>query len=529
MRVFLSYPTEERDTAERIQLALRASGHDVFFDRASLPAGAEYDRAIAAAINSSALVIFLVTPSAFAAGRYMLTELGLVERKWSHPDGRVLPVVVRSTPIEQLPPYLRAVTVLQPRGDAAAETAHEVERLHRTRSLQRRLIRGIRTPSGIALGVTAVVVAAAIAYPKLIRPGSPTRDTVGPAASGSSISTPLTLDPWPRAVTVVRGQYGVPVALLTNPPTLWAFAKRPQRWTTDSMTLFGDPVVAVTASAAQELIVATRTPDLIEVMGPDYRDSIPVDPKKFVRPVGMLSTTRLSGDVKSVARSKEGLWIVTGERDGDPTVLHFRQPKRQWVVATWPTMKDGFGLDARGLRLRSIGEHLWGVTAETTPSSLYAIDSAHLQTFDGHDVEMVSCAHDLAESSAGNLLFLSCANDLMEVRRDGDALRLVRQTATAPSESARGNWTSEIIATLGDTVVVALNTENVDPRPAPSHLRIVVVRPGKPPSMVLDERDAIATSIEPTVDAHGAIEVYAILARLNGQRDAIRVPVPLQR
>jgi hypothetical protein len=528
VRVFLSYPTEERDIAERVQLALRASGHDVFFDRASLPPGAEYDRAIAAAINSSALVIFLVTPAAFTAGRYMLTELGLVERKWSHPNGRVLPVAVRSTPITELPPYIRAVTVLQPRGDAAAETAYEVERLRRARSLPRRLIRGIRTPVGIGISITTVVVAAAIAYPRMTQGvGNPTKDTASPP-SGNSTSTRLTTEPWPRAITVLRGQYGVPVAVLANPPALWTFARRPQRWTTDSMPLFGDPVAVVTPNASQELIVATRTPDVIEVLGPDHADSIPVDPKKFVRPAGMPSATRLSGDIKSVARGKDGLWIVTGERDGDPSVLRFRQPQRQWVIATWPSMKDGFGLDARGLRLRSIGEQLWAVTAETTPSSLYAIDSAHVQAFDGHDVEMVSCAHDLAESPAGNLLFLSCENDLMEARRDGDQLRLIRQTATAPSESARGNWTSEIIAMLGDTVFVALNTEVVDPRQTPSHLRIVVVRPNKPPLTVLDERDAIATSIEPTVDAHGGIEVYAILARLNGRRDAVRIPIALR-
>jgi len=36
MNIFLSYASEDRDTAQAVALALRAQGHDVFFDREDL-------------------------------------------------------------------------------------------------------------------------------------------------------------------------------------------------------------------------------------------------------------------------------------------------------------------------------------------------------------------------------------------------------------------------------------------------------------------------------------------------------------
>ena len=42
MIIFLSYASEQRDVAEQTKLALAAAGHEVFFDRHSLPVGDEY-------------------------------------------------------------------------------------------------------------------------------------------------------------------------------------------------------------------------------------------------------------------------------------------------------------------------------------------------------------------------------------------------------------------------------------------------------------------------------------------------------
>src|SRR5688572_21281774 len=112
MRVFLSYSSRDRTLVEPIYLALRAQGHTVFFDRANLPAGEEYDVRIRRAIERSQLVLFMVSPDSLEPGSYTLTELGIAQKSWEHPAGKVLPVLLRPIPLEQIPPYLKSVTLL---------------------------------------------------------------------------------------------------------------------------------------------------------------------------------------------------------------------------------------------------------------------------------------------------------------------------------------------------------------------------------------------------------------------------------
>lgn len=127
--VFLSYASALGETAARIELALKGEGFSVFRDRSALPPGESFDDRIRAAIAESDLFVFLITPEAVAPGRYTLTELKFAEQKWPHPGGRVLPVVVEPTAMEVIPAYLRAVTILTPRGNLVAEVAAEVARL----------------------------------------------------------------------------------------------------------------------------------------------------------------------------------------------------------------------------------------------------------------------------------------------------------------------------------------------------------------------------------------------------------------
>lgn len=129
MKIFLSYATEDRPLAEEIQLALTGAGHEVFFDRQSLSAGGDYHARIKAAVDAADALVFLVSPDSVADGGYALTELGYARSRWPHPKGRVLPVKVRATPFERMPPYLKSVTVLEPVGNAAAEVAAAVEQL----------------------------------------------------------------------------------------------------------------------------------------------------------------------------------------------------------------------------------------------------------------------------------------------------------------------------------------------------------------------------------------------------------------
>jgi len=80
MKIFLSYASQDSEPAKSIYLALRDQGHTLFFDRADLPAGEEFHNRIRSAIQSSQLLIFLISPNAIDAGSYTLTELDVAER-----------------------------------------------------------------------------------------------------------------------------------------------------------------------------------------------------------------------------------------------------------------------------------------------------------------------------------------------------------------------------------------------------------------------------------------------------------------
>lgn len=125
MRIFLSYASEDQEPAKSIFLALRDQGHKVFFDRADLPAGEEYHNRIRAAIEQSDLLVFLISPDAIDTGSYTLTELAIAEKA----PVKLLPVMLRSTDLEKLPPAIKAVTFLQTDGNLPAAVAAEVYRI----------------------------------------------------------------------------------------------------------------------------------------------------------------------------------------------------------------------------------------------------------------------------------------------------------------------------------------------------------------------------------------------------------------
>jgi hypothetical protein len=131
LKIFLSHASQDRAIAESIVFSLRGRGYEVFLDRDDLPAGASFDQQIERAINESDTFVFLISPDSVAGGRYTLTELMLARRKWPDPNGRVLPVMVHETPLDQVPSYLKAVTILEPVGNTTAETSAAVDHLTR--------------------------------------------------------------------------------------------------------------------------------------------------------------------------------------------------------------------------------------------------------------------------------------------------------------------------------------------------------------------------------------------------------------
>lgn len=199
MKIFLSYSSPDRDVAEEVQLALLGEGHEVFFDKDSLPAGGTYHGRIEEAIRLADLLIFLISPQSLAPGSYALTELKLARTKWRHPKDRVLPVRLGSTPWDAIPPYLKSVTILEPLGSVAAEVLAATAALGEVprdqnasvvgdRQETERADRGVGTISSsgktqiliAAIGLVGVLGAAALAnWDKLFSSRPPTDVSVG--------------------------------------------------------------------------------------------------------------------------------------------------------------------------------------------------------------------------------------------------------------------------------------------------------------------------------------------------------------
>jgi TIR domain len=127
-RIFISYSSENHPLADEIAQTLKNEGHDVFFDKDSLPPGEEYNERIRAALRLADRCIFLVSKRSIEPGKYMLTEIDFAKAKWPVPAGRVLPVVVDpELKPRDLPVYLRSVNAITPKGSVAAELAAAID------------------------------------------------------------------------------------------------------------------------------------------------------------------------------------------------------------------------------------------------------------------------------------------------------------------------------------------------------------------------------------------------------------------
>jgi formylglycine-generating enzyme required for sulfatase activity len=149
MRIFLSYASEDRASADAIRLALEDDGHDVFFDREDLPPGDEFHNRIRSAIEKAQLVIFLVSARTLDAGSYTLNEIAIAEKSRPAPAGHVLPVLLEKVDVQSLPAYLRSVTFLETPGNVTAAVADAVCRIARER--RRRRARILLPAAGLML------------------------------------------------------------------------------------------------------------------------------------------------------------------------------------------------------------------------------------------------------------------------------------------------------------------------------------------------------------------------------------------
>ncbi len=466
MQVFLSYPSDERAAAERVNLALGDAGHEVFFDREDLPRGEEFDRAVREAMRRSALLVFFITPGSVQRGRYTMTELKLAQERWPQPGGRVLPVLLRPTPIETIPAWLRAVTILEPQGDLAAEVAHEAERMLRAHSRWRRILSAVATPAGVAvLAGTATLAAVMLtAWPRTDADGA------APGEASPLEGTPVHPAVRERARFVAATAEGYAV-VAASPGELVRFDPDGNPLGI-GLSLPGEPVAL--RQIPRRILVATRAPTTIAVIDTErwiLTDTVTLDAASIAGDAG----SRISLDIASVEVADGVLWVVTREGEGDAAVLRLR-PNGEWAVATEamtvPPTRDEF--DPRDLEFEAFGPELWTVTTRSSPSNLYRImGTIRVDRVSGAEVPMIRCAHDIAESATGRMLLLSCDGELQEILAAGMDLSLLRSRPVLPPDSLAGRIVSEQIVADGDAVFVALNTEGENDSP---RARVVLVR-----------------------------------------------------
>lgn len=508
VKIFLSYPSDEGDTAERLNFALVEQGHDVFFDRADLPAGFEFDQRIASAIAESELIVFLITPSAVTPGRYTLTEMELAEERWPKPSGRTLPVMLRPTELTRIPSYLRAVNIFTPRGNAVAEIAHEVRKLAGSRSLTTRLGHRLRSRAGLAL-VLGILALSAFAW--VLRPWN-----------GMSARRPVTLPPTIRQharAAAAMADSGFVIAT-SNPPQLVRFSEGGVQ-IGEPIDLMGDPV-AVSRTAGR-IVVATRGRDGVMVFDAKrlrLADSVMLDPTTVKPPYHFANPPRRSGDIQSVAAYDNGdLWVTTGDRDGEPTVLRYRNYDSAWEVATFTADTAGFGAEANGVRLRRVNGDLWGVRARGDTSAVYHfLGFIRIDRFDGKDRAIVRCAHDIAPAPPKNLLLLSCENELQEIYADASVFTLVRTRPTLPPDRTPGTTSYDLLERDSTNVIVALNTA-APPNDKPVRARVAEVDSAGTVQRLLDVPDAVVQSLGVT-----SRSVVVVLRRADGSMDVRVVP-----
>src|SRR4051812_728713 len=127
--IFISYAREERNIAISLESALRAEGHSIFLADTVIKPAENFNRWIRDAIRASDIFVFLISPAAVQPGSYTLTELRFAQEKWSNPTHRVLPVMAVDTPIENVPSYAKAVSILIPSGNLDAEVCDAVYRI----------------------------------------------------------------------------------------------------------------------------------------------------------------------------------------------------------------------------------------------------------------------------------------------------------------------------------------------------------------------------------------------------------------
>jgi hypothetical protein len=236
-----------------------------------------------------------------------------------------------------------------------------------------------------------------------------------------------------------------------------------------SVPLPGNPVGIV--EMPTQYFVMTHAKDAVVVINRQDMSIVMTIPMKVPEAAGGHG---LSAQARSVAPAGGVLWAITAGDDGVTALLKHRVV--EWQIPSWIAGKYSTGSElpvASCYRLRTVANSVWAVGGSdcAAPTSMYRFEGAiRVDEFSPSEYPLVACADDLAESSTGNLLFLSCDGALQEMQVDGKTLRPVRAWSRLPVESQARH--SEVLARAGREVFVGMTTrsDRADPRSSRTHV-----------------------------------------------------------
>ncbi|MCP5083259.1 MAG: SUMF1/EgtB/PvdO family nonheme iron enzyme [Alphaproteobacteria bacterium] len=133
-KIFISFASDDRALAREIEIGLVSRKYSVFMSDTDLSPGESVDHKIEEKIRGADGVIFLISKSFLQDGRYTLTELDFARQTWRDPSGHVLSVLIDEVNPGDLPAYLKAVSALEPKGNARAETVSRAAQMWPVRS-----------------------------------------------------------------------------------------------------------------------------------------------------------------------------------------------------------------------------------------------------------------------------------------------------------------------------------------------------------------------------------------------------------
>jgi hypothetical protein len=168
MHIFLTFASEQKSIAEKVASSLRSRGFNVFVDNDDLPPGHGHPERVENAIKASDYFVLLVSPQSLHQASDSHTALEFARHKWRNQHGHILPVMVAPTEMAELPEFLRAATVLEPKDEVATEVASYVMQAERA---ARRNIIAWFAAGGLLSGIFGTYLAEL--------PGSRLLDSVG--------------------------------------------------------------------------------------------------------------------------------------------------------------------------------------------------------------------------------------------------------------------------------------------------------------------------------------------------------------